>query len=66
MIRDQGFITSIGTFQAPTSLCIHASNKIIVTIRPDGTIEYGEGYTPDDAARALWDAVGLERKQRVA
>ncbi len=36
----------------------------LVTIRPDGTIEYGEGYTPDAAAKEFWDAIGLERKQR--
>ncbi len=36
--------------------------KTMVTIRPDGTIEYGEGYTPDAAAKAFWDAMGLERK----
>ena len=41
-------------------------SKALVTIRPDGSIEYGEGYTPDAAAKALWDAVGLERKCRAA
>ncbi len=38
--------------------------KTYVTIKPDGTIVYGEGYTPDAAAKAFWDAVGLERKER--
>lgn len=38
--------------------------KTHVTIQPDGTIIYGEGYTPDAAAKAFWDAVGLERKER--
>ena len=37
----------------------------LVTIRPDGSIEYGKDYTPDATAKAFWDAVGLERKQRV-
>jgi hypothetical protein len=37
----------------------------LVTIRPDGTIEYGPNYTPDAAAKVFWDAIGLERKQRV-
>jgi hypothetical protein len=40
------------------------AGKTQVTIKPDGTIIYGEGYTPDEAARAFWDAVGLERKER--
>ncbi len=35
-----------------------------VTIKPDGAIEYGKDYTPDGAARALWDAVGVERAAR--
>jgi hypothetical protein len=47
----------------PSSLSINVGNTI-VTIHPDGTIEYGEGYTPDAAAKALWDAVGIERKAR--
>ena len=38
--------------------------KTYVTIKPDGTIVYGEGYTPDAAAKAFWDAIGLERKER--
>lgn len=51
-----------------TSLSINVAkdgiSNPIVTIKPDGTIEYGKGYTPDAAAKALWDAVGLERKER--
>src|SRR5271155_1109670 len=35
-----------------------------VTILSYGTIEYGEGYTPDAAAKAFWDAVVVERKAR--
>lgn len=51
---------------ATSSPSIYAANKLIVTIRPDGSIEYGEGYTPDAAAKAFWDAMGYERTQRVA
>jgi len=29
----------------------------LVTIHPDGTLEYGEGYTPDEAARLFWEAM---------
>lgn len=45
------------------SFCM-GGNAALVTIRPDGTIEYGEGYTPDTAAKAFWDAMGYERTQR--
>ena len=38
--------------------------ETVVVIRPDGTIEYGKGYKPDEAAKAFWDAVGVERKAR--
>ncbi len=33
----------------------------LVTIHPDGKIEYHEGYTPDAAAKAMWDAMGFRR-----
>ena len=42
------------------------TGKVYVTIKPSGEIEYGEGYEPDAAAKAFWDAVGLERKERVS
>ncbi|MFF7476631.1 hypothetical protein [Streptomyces sp. NPDC008092] len=29
----------------------------LITIRPDGTLELGDDYQPDEAARAFWDAV---------
>ena len=29
----------------------------LVTIHTDGTLEYGEDYTPDEAARQFWDAL---------
>ncbi|MFK0159175.1 hypothetical protein ACIQVK_44780 [Streptomyces sp. NPDC090493] len=29
----------------------------LVTIHPNGRVELGEGYEPDEAARAFWDAV---------
>ena len=37
------------------SLCV--GNKTIATIGPDGKIIFGEGTTPDDAAKAFWAAV---------
>lgn len=35
-----------------------------ITIYPDGTVKYDRNYTPDVAAKAFWDAVGIERKAR--
>ncbi|MGW5175923.1 hypothetical protein ACWERY_16365 [Streptomyces sp. NPDC004082] len=29
----------------------------LVTIHPNGELEYGLGYTPDAAARRFWDAM---------
>lgn len=29
----------------------------LVRIHPDGTLEYGPNYTPDEAARTFWDAM---------
>lgn len=31
----------------------------LVKIHPDGTLEYGPGYTPDEAARSFWDAMRI-------
>lgn len=33
----------------------------LVRINPDGTLEYGEDYTPNDAARVFWEAVARKR-----
>ncbi|MCG8971790.1 hypothetical protein [Streptomyces sp. CL12-4] len=33
------------------------NGRPLVTIHPDGQVELGEGYEPDKAARAFWDAV---------
>lgn len=45
------------------SICAGGFNPMVI-IHPDGRIEYGEGYTPDAAAKIFWDALGYERKQR--
>lgn len=62
-------ITGSGFTFAPRPLislvvCFGPSPEASVTIRTDGTIECGKDYVPDAAARAFWDAVGLERKER--
>lgn len=50
---------TISAAQAQPSLITISNtvNKPIVTIRPDGRLEFGEGYQPDEAARVFWDAV---------
>lgn len=41
----------------PASIVLPFNNKPMVTISPDGTIEFGEDYQPDEAARLFWEAV---------
>lgn len=36
---------------------IHSDLGPMVTIHPDGTLEYGESYTPDEAAQQFWAAM---------
>ena len=57
------FGSSVGPIQYNPSMTIRVG-KTYVVIKPDGKIEYGEDYTPDAAAKAFWDAVGVERKAR--
>ena len=33
----------------------------LVTIRPNGELVYGHGYTPDEAARRFWEAIAVHR-----
>lgn len=33
--------------------------RLMVTVKRDGTLAYGEGYTPDAAARLFWEALAL-------
>ena len=42
----------------PTSIMIYMDGAALVTIRPNGVIEYGPDYTPDAAAKAFWEAIG--------
>ena len=38
--------------------------ELVVRIRADGSVEYGPGYKPDEAARLFWDAMAGEAKCR--
>jgi hypothetical protein len=35
--------------------------RVLVRIQRDGTIIYGPDYTPDEAARILWEAIARQR-----
>ena len=52
------------TSVSPSTSAMSITIPSMVTIHPDGSIEYGENYKPDEAAKAFWDAVGVERKAR--
>lgn len=41
----------------PPDITIVGADGPLVTIHPDGTLDYGPGYTPDEAARSFWDAM---------
>lgn len=45
---------------APTYvICISGTDgKMLAGIKPDGSIEYGPNYAPDEAARTFWRAIG--------
>jgi hypothetical protein len=40
-------------------LQISNNSEPIVSVKMDGTIEYGSNYTPDEAARIFWEALGV-------
>ncbi len=46
----------------PNDLVIGTSaNRLLVVIKPNGLIQYGPEYTPDEAAEAFWEAMGQKR-----
>lgn len=34
------------------------SGKYMVTIHPNGKVEFGNGYTPNKAAKTFWESIG--------
>jgi len=49
-------------------LVIGANKRVLVVIRPDGSLEYGPEYTPDKAATAFWEEMArlrLETEERL-
>jgi hypothetical protein len=54
-------MTDVTTFTTidpshPT-LTIAPGGKFLVKLWPDGRLEYGEGYDPDEAAKVFWEAI---------
>lgn len=47
----------------PTSdLVIGTAHGVLVRIKPDGRLEYGAEYEPDEAARLFWQAMARQRE----
>lgn len=44
-------------------ISIWSNEKIMVTIKNDMAIEYGEFYNPDEAATIFWEAILLNGKK---
>lgn len=40
-----------------SSITIYTGGKALVTLKTDGTLEFGEDYDPDEAARIFWQSV---------
>jgi len=48
----------------PNDLVIGTSAKrVLVIIKPDGTLKYGPEYRPNEAAMVFWEAMGQRRLQ---
>lgn len=43
----------------PPVITINGDHGLLVAIHPDGHLEYGEGYEPDEAARRFWDGLAV-------
>jgi hypothetical protein len=56
LVRELG-LPHPGTFTLATS-----KGRKIVSIDPNGRVEYGEGYTPDAAAEEFWTNMALKRR----
>lgn len=46
----------------PGEMIIATNQRMLVGIQPDGTLRFGEGYTPSEAAEIFWTSLALKRK----
>jgi len=47
---------------ATEDLVVGTSRGVLVRIKPDGTLEYGPEYQPDEAAEVFWSALAKKRE----
>ena len=48
----------------PNDMAIGTSrNRLLVVIKPNGTLKYGPDYQPDEAAQIFWEALASRRIQ---
>ncbi|MCX5522175.1 hypothetical protein OG342_04740 [Streptomyces bobili] len=50
-------ITAVIQPPTPDIIITGQDGRPLVTIHPSGQLEYGPGYTPDEAARTFWNAL---------
>lgn len=48
---------SFADYEPPTIVINGMDRQPLVTINPDGTLDYGPDYNPDEAARIFWDSL---------
>lgn len=53
-----GGVTRFNWIARPDGISIYSPTKPVVTIRMDGSVEFGEGFTADEAAREFWKHLG--------
>jgi hypothetical protein len=57
---EQRLIKEFGTQKGRLTICTE-SGRAIVSIDADGTVTFGEGYTPNEAAEVFWTNMALKR-----
>lgn len=53
----EGISITAANIQAPSISIPSSTGESLFTIHPDGRLELGDDYQPEEAARAFWDAV---------
>ena len=51
------FPSTINVEEDPLLTIRGAEDRMMVEIHSDGTLRFGEGYTPNEAARIFWEAI---------
>jgi hypothetical protein len=54
----------VANFPPPTITISGENSSPLVKIQPDGTLEYGPDYDPDEAARRFWEAMRVHLPTR--